>query len=110
MRPRAGNRSAPRKPLAAGVEAVVRFKLEGRGRRRGRGRAQTTGGKRLNPRVLRALDSMDALAHFAREYQRGTPIPEAIWTHAEIVSEYLGYPPPQRWLWTWLNDAERRRE
>ena len=88
----------------------MRHKLEGRGRRRGRGRVQSAGGKRLDPRVVRALDSMDALAHFARAYKRGTLIPEAMWQHAEVISDYLRYPPPERWLWTWLNDRARTRD
>jgi hypothetical protein len=52
---------------------------------------------------------MDALAHFARAYERGAPIPDEMWQHAEIVGEYLGYPPPKQWLWTWLNDPDRER-
>ena len=60
-------------------------------------------GKPLSPRVVSALDSMEALAHFARAYERSAPIPDAIWQHAEIMSEYLGYPPAKHWLWTWLN-------
>jgi hypothetical protein len=52
---------------------------------------------------------MDALAHFARSYERGASVPEEMWQHAEIISDYLGYPPPKRWLWTWLNDPERKR-
>jgi hypothetical protein len=93
--------------MPAREDAVARFKLEGRGRRRAKSGAQ--GMKRLDPRVVRALDSMDALAHFAREYTRGAPIPDEMWDHAAVVSDYLRYPPPQRWLWQWLNDPERAR-
>jgi len=53
---------------------------------------------------------MDALAHFAKEYTRGAPIPDEMWDHATIISEYLHYPPPQKWLWHWLNDPERARK
>jgi hypothetical protein len=107
VRSRSPRRSSARRPIAARVGAVARFKLEDRGRRKGRGRAQ--GMKRLDPRVIRALDSMDALAHFAKEYTRGTPIPDDMWDHATVISDYLHYPPPQRWLWQWLNDPERAR-
>jgi len=107
MRSRSPKRSAARRPIAARVGAVARFKLEGRERRRGRGRAQ--GMKRLDPRVVRALESMEVLAHFAKKYRRGAPIPDEIWYHAAIISDYLHYPPPQRWLWQWLNDRERAR-
>jgi hypothetical protein len=53
---------------------------------------------------------MDALAHFARAYEPGAPIPDAMWQHAEVISEYLGYPPPKHWLRTWLNDPDRKRD
>ena len=107
MKTRSPKRSAARRHTATRVDAVARFKLEGRGRRKGRGRVQ--GMKRIDPRVVRALDSMDALAHFAKAYTRGTPIPDDMWDHAAIISDYLHYPPPQKWLWQWLNDPERAR-
>jgi hypothetical protein len=52
---------------------------------------------------------MEALAQFARVYERGARIPDAMWHHAEVISDYLDYPPPKRWLWQWLNDPERER-
>jgi len=50
---------------------------------------------------------MDALAHYARRYDRGSEIPSDIWNHADIVSDYLGYPPARQWLWRWLNEREK---
>jgi hypothetical protein len=62
-----------------------------------------TGRKLANARVLRALDSMTALAEFARDYHRGTKIPRDVWVHAKIMGEYLGYPPAKDWLPQFLN-------
>jgi hypothetical protein len=66
------------------------------------------GQKLANPRVLRALDSMTALAEFAREYHRGAKIPRGIWVHAKIMGEYLGYPPAKDWLPNFLNRPVQR--
>ena len=103
VRPRSPKGTAERRPAAARVEGAIRHRLEGRSKRRGR-RSQPTGGNPLNPRVVQALASMDALAEFARAYERGAPIPDTMWKHADVVSEYLGYPPPQQWLCMWLNE------
>jgi hypothetical protein len=67
------------------------------------------GQKLANARVLRALDSMTALAEFARDYHRGTKIPRDVWVHAKIMGEYLGYPPAKDWLPHFLNRPAQRR-
>jgi hypothetical protein len=54
-------------------------------------------------RVERVLDSMRELSEFGLGYRRGAAVPDRVWQHAEIVGEYLGYPPPRMWLWQWLN-------
>jgi hypothetical protein len=60
--------------------------------------APATFARRPSDRCLRALESMEAISVFDRHYQRGTPIPAAIWKHAEIVGEYLGFPSAAEWL------------
>jgi hypothetical protein len=59
--------------------------------------------KRANARVLQALDSMAVLAEFARDYRPGSRIPRSVWAHADIMGEYLGYPPAKDWLPGFLN-------
>jgi hypothetical protein len=61
------------------------------------------GSGRPSDRCLRALESMEVISAFDRDYQHGSPIPAAIWEHAEIVSEYLGAPPAEEWFPMFLN-------
>jgi len=52
---------------------------------------------------MRALDAMKEVADFARGYVPGSIIPENIQNAAQVVADYLGYQPAERWLWVWLN-------